>query len=94
MVVIKNLKMNKIGMASQAVYQVVVKGVLDENWRDWFNGTLFKAQLETDGCPQTTLTCRVRDQAELLGILNRLNGLNLPILQVTLIKDEEVKNEK
>jgi len=84
-VVMKNSNINDLGMASHAVYQIAVKGVLDEHWTDWFNGTLLKVELERGGWSQTTLTCRVRDQAELLGILNRLNSLNLPLVQAVWI---------
>lgn len=76
----------ELGMTSPATYQIVVSGRLDKGWEDWFNGT--KSQLEEDpvGKPHTTLTCKVRDQAELLGVLNRLNSLNLPLLKVNLIE--------
>ena len=37
----------------------------------------------------TTLEGRVRDQAELMGVLNSLYELHLPILSVELLKSEE-----
>lgn len=73
------------GMTSPATYQIVVSGRLDKGWEDWFNGTNSKLEEDPVGKPHTTLTCKVRDQAELLGVLNRLNSLNLPLLQVNLI---------
>ena len=76
---------NEIGMASRATYRIAAKGKLDEHWVDWFNGTLINFEHNFAGNPHTILTCQVRDQAELLGILNRLNSLNLPLLQVELI---------
>ena len=71
-----------ITMASQASYSITIRGKLDERWGDWFNGTLRRSEEVNKGCPCTILTCRVRDQAELLGILNQLNSLNLPLLEV------------
>jgi hypothetical protein len=76
------------GMSSRAAYRIVVKGVLTERWGEMFNGTAVSVEGSHGGKPCTTLTCRVRDQAELLGILNRLNGLCLPLLQVTVISKE------
>ena len=82
------------GMTSPAIYQIIVIGKLDEHWADWFNGTnvLFEHNLE--GKPHTTLTCKVRDQAELLGILNRLNSLNLPLLQVSPVRKSNIGEHK
>ena len=80
----------ELGMTSPAIYQIIVKGKLDEHWTDWFNGTNILLEHSLEGKPHTTLTCRVRDQAELLGILNQLNSLNLPLMQVALIKDENL----
>ena len=80
----------EIGITSPATYQIIVKGKLDEHWTEWFNGTNILLEHSLEGKPHTTLTCRVRDQAELLGILNQLNSLNLPLMQVALIKDENL----
>ena len=73
-------------MSSPATYQIIVKGKLGEHWVDWFNGALSLLAHSSEGGSHSILTCQVRDQAELLGILNRLNGLNLPLLQVTFLK--------
>jgi hypothetical protein len=72
-------------MATPSTYQITVKGLLSEHWADWFNGALIRLENNPEGKPHTTLTCKVRDQSELLGILNRLNSLNLPLLQVIFI---------
>lgn len=82
-------QVSNLGMASQSVYQIVVKGVLDEHWKDCFNGTLIKVERKSGGCSVTRLTCQTRDQAELMGILNRLNSLNLPLLEVIFLAVKE-----
>ena len=74
------------GMASRATYQIMVKGALATHWADWFNGSLVSIDSNLAGKAQTMLTCKVRDQAELFGILNKLNELNLPLLQVVLVE--------
>jgi hypothetical protein len=75
-------------MSSRAAYKILVNGLLTEAWAEMFNGTAVSVEGSHGGEPWSTLTCRVRDQAELLGILNRLNSLCLPLLQVTLISRE------
>jgi hypothetical protein len=74
------------GLSSPATYQIIVRGKLDQHWAEWFNGTLINLEHSCSDSPHTILTCRVRDQAELYGILNRLNSLNLVLLQVTFIQ--------
>ena len=76
------------GMASPATYQITTKGKLAESWVDWFNGSILRIEYSTKGNPHTVLTCHIKDQSHLLGILNRLNSLNLPLLEVVLIPEE------
>ena len=80
-----NKSLKDPGMTSRATYQITVKGKLTEYWSDWFNGTVIDMELDRDRFSHTTLTCRVRDQAELLGILNRLNSFNLPLVRVIFL---------
>ena len=84
----------KLGMTSSAIYQITVIGKLDTYWVDWFNGTIVLLENSLEGNPHTTLTSKVRDQAELLGILNRLNSLNLPLLQVSPVRKSNIGDQK
>ena len=77
---LKEFRMNK-----KAVYKIVVKGKLNEDWAEWFNGSNIRIVQDQQGNPVTILTCRIKDQSELFGILNRLNSLNLPLLEVASI---------
>jgi len=47
------------------------------------------AQNPKEQTPVTTLVGRVRDQAELIGVLNSLYELHLPLLSVELLDGEE-----
>jgi hypothetical protein len=71
-------------MSSSAIYQIIVKGKLDTHWADWFNGTFISITYDTQDSSRTILTLQIRDQSELLGILNYLHNLNLSLLQVKL----------
>ena len=73
-------------------YKIVVKGILAENWADWFNGMLINFEHDLEENPQTVLTCKVRDQAELNGILNWLHNMNLSLIEVRLV--DQMKQER
>jgi hypothetical protein len=59
-------------------YEIRVKGHLGREWADWFKGLEFKPF--EDG--QMLLFGRIVDQAALMGVLTRLNRLNLALLSV------------
>ena len=62
----------------QAVYEIRVKGVLGEEWSDWFDG--FAITPQANG--ETLLTGPVADQAALHGVLNGIRDLGLPLISV------------
>jgi hypothetical protein len=61
-----------------AWYEIRVNGHLGREWADWFEGLEFKSF--EDG--QMLLSGRIVDQAALIGVLTRLNRLNLALLSV------------
>jgi hypothetical protein len=65
------------------IYQIRVKGVLDEKWSDWFDGLTITWQDD-----ETLLTGPVRDQAALHGLLAKVRDLGLPLLSVKRIGDK------
>ena len=60
------------------IYQIRIKGHLDEQWSDWFENTTIT--LEENG--DTLLTCPVVDQAALHGLLKKIRDLGMPLLSV------------
>jgi len=79
------------GKTILANYRIVVRGIrgkLDGHWAEWLSDTAISMDYNSGSPPNTILTLQLRDQSELLGILNRLHGFNLLILQVTLAEDE------
>jgi len=69
----------------QAIYQIKVKGNLDQRWSDWFDG--FAITPQADGATQ--LTGPVADQAALHGLLGRIRDLGLPLLSIARLESEE-----
>lgn len=73
--------MSHLSAHMPANYCITVQGGLDENWSDRL-GMRVQVALDADGYPMTTLTGRVLDQAMLLGVLNYVYDLRLPIVRV------------
>ena len=56
--------------------EIKIKGTLKPDWSDWLEGLIVSHQ--TNG--ETVLTGQIPDQSALLGLLNRIHGLNLQLL--------------
>lgn len=66
-----------------AVYLISVQGVLDETWSSRLGGlTIMCEPTGADRGAVTTLRGSLLDQAALLGVLNTLYDLHLPLLSV------------
>jgi hypothetical protein len=65
-----------------ASYRIEVEGHLGASWSDRLAGMRISTCKRADETTVTTLIGRVRDQAELTGVLNSLYELHLPILSV------------
>ena len=66
-----------------AVYQIRVRGNLDPQWSDWFDGLAIKPQAGGE----TILVGPVTDQPALHGILQKISNLGLPLLSVVRLED-------
>ena len=56
--------------------EVRIKGNLKQDWSDWFGGIIVSNQSEGEAI----LSGELPDQSALLGLLNRIHGLNLELL--------------
>ena len=64
------------------VYQIRIKGHLDRQWTDWFEGLTIT--LEDDG--DTLLTGPVTDQAALYGLLKKVRDLGIPLVSINRVE--------
>ncbi len=70
----------------QEIYQIVVKGHLDSEWSDWFDGLT----ITLNDTGETILSGPVVDQTALHGVLIKIRDLGLPILSLTRIETGKV----
>jgi len=68
-------------MSDAWTYEIQVQGRIGERWVPWFEDMTVSAEDEAQFAT-TTLTGTVPDQAALLGLLQRLYTLGLPLLLV------------
>ena len=61
------------------LFEIRVKGHLDESWSDWLEG--MEVMLEDNG--EMILHGHIGDQAALMGVLIKLNDLNLTLLSLS-----------
>ena len=64
------------------LYEIRIKGHLDDRWADWFEGLTIT--LEDNG--DTLLTGPVVDQAALHGLLRKVRDLSIPLLSVNRVE--------
>jgi len=69
----------------QGVYQIRVRGSLDQRWSDWFDGLTITPRPNDE----TLLTGAIADQAALHGLLAKIRDLGLPLLSCERVEKEE-----
>ena len=68
--------------AQGGIYEIHIKGHLDDSWSDWLEG--LEVTLLENG--EMILFGHIGDQAALMGILNKLYGLNLALVSVSKVE--------
>jgi hypothetical protein len=71
------------------IYQIRVKGKLDESWSDWLGNVQITSAPTEDGTWITTLFGEVPDPPALFGILDRIRDLNLTLISLREVSGEE-----
>jgi hypothetical protein len=77
-------------MDSPTLYQIRVKGHLDEILASWFDG--FTISNREDG--DALLRGPIQDQAALHGLLNRISNLGLTLISVNVIPADDERNTR
>ena len=74
----------RIKMGDSVFYRICVQGYLEDVWSDRLANLEITARVENDNIAETELLGRIKDQSELLGVLNSLYELRFPILSLTI----------
>jgi hypothetical protein len=65
-------------MKSPRIYTIRIEGGLDAGWSDWFDGMT----IQPEPGDETSITGSIRDQAALVGLINRIHDLGLVLISV------------
>ena len=69
------------------LYEIRIKGHLDDRWRDWFDGLTITLEEDSD----TLLTGPVIDQAALYGLLKKVRDLGMPLISVNFVHPSQAE---
>ena len=83
-----NLNKTRIKLWTPATYRIEVEGHLNESWSEYLAGMHITTRKRSDQTALTTLIGRLRDQAELTGVLNTLHDLHRPIVKVEVVNGD------
>ena len=79
----------RIYIDTPSKYRIIVQGYLEEVWSDRLADMQITMSMPGENEPVTTLVGQVRDQAELVGVLNGLYELRMPILSMEIINEDQ-----
>jgi hypothetical protein len=84
----RNVSGPNTGISSSGgkVFEIHVRGQLDNRWLEWLGG--LQVNLLDDG--EMILYGAIVDQAALMGVLIKLNRLNLPLISVNEVKSKNI----
>jgi hypothetical protein len=83
----KTFHTDGLSFQGPGTYRIRIIGTLDHHWFDCFGDMRCTTSQTTEGKLVTTLVGHFRDQAALLGLLNTLYDLHLPLLQVEYVTE-------
>lgn len=65
-----------------SVFHITVQGELGDQWSEYFNAQSISVEPGKSGQLNTILVSEPIDQAALVGLINRLNGLGIKLVSV------------
>ena len=77
----------RLKIEDPANYRIRVQGCLEDVWSDRLANMTITMDLSDKESPISVLVGKVRDQAELVGVLNGLYELRMPLLDMEIIDD-------
>ena len=86
-------KSKGINFKKEAVYKIVVNGVLNESYSRRLPAMQIIVSKENRNKPFTTLIGEIKDQAALSGILNSLYDMQYTVISVNMLSEIENENQ-
>ena len=83
-------KTHRLTLYEPAFYRIRIQGALDESWAEELGMGIGWIK-EIDRGPVTILKGEVLDQAALVGLINRLYGLGLPLVSVEWLRHRKTR---
>lgn len=77
-------------MSNGGIYEITIKGLLDDHWGQWFEGMTLKRQENVEpGQDCTLIIGPMADQSALHGLLAKIRDLNLSLVSVRKLDSKE-----
>ena len=77
------------------VYEIKIKGLLDDHWQQWFEGMTLKRRESAEADQEYSLIRgRIVDQPALHGLLAKIRDLNLTLLSVRKISTSDLSDQE
>jgi hypothetical protein len=77
------------------VYEIKIKGCLDDHWGQWFEGMTLKRQESAEtGQECTIIIGPIADQPALHGLLAKIRDLNLTLISVRKLDPKDPFNQR
>ena len=80
----------KLNMYEPAIFCIRVQGELNKSWCDYFDTQSLTVAVDESGSPATILISAPVDQSALVGMINHLNALGVPLISVECLPTETV----
>ena len=74
----------KLNMYEPSVFQICIQGVLEASLADYFGAQSIAAETDMGGNRVTVITTEPIDQGGLVGVINHLNMLGIPVISIWL----------
>ena len=73
----------KLNMHEPTVFRICIQGVLDESWFEHFGAQSTSSEVDKAGNVVTVIISEPMDQGALVGLVNHLNALGIPLISVS-----------
>jgi len=85
----KSGKNKDINFKKEAIYKIVVDGILSEDYSNSFTGMQINVIRKEAQRPISTLIGEIKDQSALSGVLNSLYDMQFTVISVNMLSEME-----